>query len=102
MNKGREAFIKLSEMGYLNIPMPKPNVEWTDEDDEALGYAYDVDKGLKALDIISEKLDLYVSHHSNSDTYMIVIPNDGEGTYIGIDISKEEYDLLNEVLNNGR
>lgn len=57
MSKGLEALRKLSEMGYLNIPMPKPNVEWTDEDDKALGYAYDIQRELEAFDKVKDGID---------------------------------------------
>ena len=67
------------------------------EEEESLNI---VEKGLKALNIISEKLDLEVSYNSIYGTYMLVIPDTGDGTYLGIRISKEEYDILKEVLNN--
>lgn len=98
MSKGLEALRKLDEMGYLNIPMPKPNVEWTDEDDKALGYAYDLQKELKALESIKVILKDLIEFneidlpHINKVIYEIKICDKA------IYASKEKYDLLKEVL----
>ena len=96
MSEGLKAVEFLSRNGYLNIPIPKPNTKWTDEDDKAVGCGLLIAKELKALEIIIDKRCNFNRLIYDEPSWEEVVENWLE--WFDEEPTLEEYNLLMDMI----
>lgn len=91
MIRSLEAWKYLCEHYYVDIPIPKGNETDEELDDYAIGCAYAIEDGLKALAVIKEMLDDDLTEKLNANSRKIFKD-------IFDNLPKEKQDLLKSVL----